>query len=214
MKSILILITLFVPFLLMAQQPMDTAYPTGGCMWEKPAENYSFDLNNGNMHIYGIFEANCCGVNMLLHQVSNDTILIHKAHEGEYCYCMCYFPFDMSIENCYLNSYHVLIPGSDIDTIIYAQNPIVDVDTRIGSMENLQIYPNPTTGEVTILLPSAEADRYTTKIFATNGKLIKEFKTDAVESSSIDCSTLPRGVYFIRLFGTRNNQYNGKVIIE
>ena len=214
MKSLLIFNLLLVPFLLTAQQPMDTSFPTGGCLRGYINENYNFYLDDGVMRIYGQFSENCCGENMLLYGVSNDTISISKNHEGEYCYCICPYPFDLSIQNCSLNNYHVLIPESNIDTIIYAQNQTVGLDIQARSLEKLRIYPNPTTGECTILLPSPEADTYTAKIFGINGKLIKEFNKNAIENITLDCSTFSKGIYFVRIFGTKQNQYNGKIFVN
>lgn len=84
----------------------------------------------------------------------------------------------------------------------------VSVPTKetISTQKKVNIYPNPTTNEVYFNVPETEA--LECLIFNMSGKLVK--KTTA-SAGKIDFSTLPAGVYFLKIV-TRNGILSDKVI--
>jgi len=76
------------------------------------------------------------------------------------------------------------------------------------SFENQLFYPNPTSGKIQIGLPQYRQ----VKVFNLSGQL-EMVKSNNSLSGSIDISTLPNGIYFLRI---ENGQsvFTGKVILQ
>jgi hypothetical protein len=73
---------------------------------------------------------------------------------------------------------------------------------------NLQIYPNPATSEISLVIPNNESI-VSIKIYNQNGQLVKQiFKPNA---EKINISDLKAGLYFIRT-DTDTNRYLSKMI--
>jgi sugar lactone lactonase YvrE len=82
------------------------------------------------------------------------------------------------------------------------------------SIEQLSIFPNPTSDNFTIQNP--KGDHLTEiQILNMNGKLVQDLK---IENSSaeikIDVADLPVGIYFISAISTGKNKYSGKFVKE
>jgi hypothetical protein len=88
------------------------------------------------------------------------------------------------------------------DDINVMVNPCLGIDTYEGDLA-LDIYPNPTKGRFTLDVMSSEAASFNYSIFNMSGKIIFEGKVDSdgqtIYSREFDMSTMPKGVYFIRL---------------
>lgn len=74
---------------------------------------------------------------------------------------------------------------------------MLDIDQAIANQPSLVVFPNPTTDHVTVRTGSNMPE--TASIYSVDGKMVKQ-QTISSEAS-IDISTLPQGVYFIRLQG-------------
>jgi hypothetical protein len=68
------------------------------------------------------------------------------------------------------------------------------------AQEALQLYPNPTTGRLTLLLPGA-ASPLTGAVFNTLGQPVQHFALPA--TGQLDVSALPAGIYTVRLLTPR-----------
>lgn len=69
----------------------------------------------------------------------------------------------------------------------------------------LQIFPNPTTGELTITGVEAEQTTQTVEIYDNTGRLVETHSRASLHGNglTIDISHLPNGVYFIQINGKR-----------
>jgi hypothetical protein len=77
--------------------------------------------------------------------------------------------------------------------------------------QQISIYPNPTTGELKI--DNGELRIENIFVFDMVGKKVMEHKGENVTLHKIDLSTLPTGVYFVRI-QTANEVITQKVIRE
>ena len=83
---------------------------------------------------------------------------------------------------------------------------IVDLCIGLGEIENglgLSVYPNPSSGMVTVSLYSEESSVLLSLVDVT-GKVVmeeRELNARGVMTRTFDLSTLPRGVYYLRLQG-------------
>ncbi|MGM0648366.1 MAG: lamin tail domain-containing protein, partial [Bacteroidota bacterium] len=101
--------------------------------------------------------------------------------------------------------------SSTIDRDIYVQNDIGIED--INKDEYLTIYPNPTTGMVTVKVDGI-SEKINLSIFTVNGQLINSEMINADNfSKQYDLSKLAKGVYYIRLMNDEINKTQ-KLIIQ
>ena len=67
----------------------------------------------------------------------------------------------------------------------------------LGQSDHWQLYPNPTTGKLTIQTPAAS---YSFQILATDGRVLMQNPVKQQTNLDIDVSTLPAGLYFLQLW--------------
>jgi hypothetical protein len=88
-------------------------------------------------------------------------------------------------------------------TIIATKNgggPVGISETK-NVINSLKLYPNPTSGDLTIETP----EKGTLFVFDLNGVLLLQREL-AEPTSTIDFNTLPGGVYFVKLVGSKGVQ--------
>ena len=87
---------------------------------------------------------------------------------------------------------------------------IVDVETILPTNWEVNIYPNPTIGQVNIQLPTEVEARAT--LFNSSGQLIKQAE-GIINDSTIDFSNLPAGTYQLHL-RDKNGQHGTFQILK
>jgi len=100
-----------------------------------------------------------------------------------------------------------------VDNVVVT--PSVGLEEGISSIEDIKIYPNPTSGLVNIQIPEGDGI-YKLKVIDLHGKLIHETGINASGTSSIhdlDLTNHPKGIYFIQLVGEDFSAAK-KVIVE
>jgi hypothetical protein len=86
---------------------------------------------------------------------------------------------------------------SSLTTIVY-QSP---APCEQLAEQNFQIYPNPTTGPVT-LVPAQPLESYVIRIFNSSGQFIREYTSDqGITPAYMDFSALPSGLYIVTING-------------
>jgi hypothetical protein len=86
---------------------------------------------------------------------------------------------------------------SSLTTIVY-QSP---APCEQIAEQNFQIYPNPTTGPVT-LVPAQPLESYVIRIFNSSGQFIREYTSDqGISPAYMDFSALPSGLYIVTIHG-------------
>jgi plastocyanin len=97
------------------------------------------------------------------------------------------------------------------------QQVTVTQDGTTGIGENpaskLDIYPNPTKGNLTIISNLSGGNQDDLTVMDINGKTIFENRVNAGQAVSMDLSAYPGGYYFVRLI-SNNGTLTRKVILE
>jgi hypothetical protein len=95
---------------------------------------------------------------------------------------------------------YFMLQQGDAPSYLGLQNP--------GNAENINIFPNPTSDHITISEIPLSLIGSNATITDVNGKQILDFEITQ-QNQQIDCSTLKKGVYFLRI-----GEQNQKIIIE
>jgi hypothetical protein len=79
-----------------------------------------------------------------------------------------------------------------------------------NSSSTMEVYPNPATNHLNILLPDGidELDHFQISLFNSFGQMVLQ-----TTSMKIDLSALPNGLYFLNM-NSEEGEYNKKVIIN
>jgi hypothetical protein len=108
--------------------------------------------------------------------------------------------------------------GADKSDLALDDITITDVTAveEIASGKNLNLYPNPTTGAVTLSLNIETPGEYTIEVFDISGRMVyQETETGYAEmiNKSLDLSGLEKGVYFVKV-KTDGSEYNQKLTLQ
>jgi uncharacterized delta-60 repeat protein len=77
-----------------------------------------------------------------------------------------------------------------------------------GGVKNIDIYPNPTTGQITLSnLPAGEKQ---VRVYNATGQVCMEVQTDA---ESLDLSSQTSGIYFIQVLDDNGQMYRSKPVV-
>lgn len=87
----------------------------------------------------------------------------------------------------------------------------VDQKTKVCSFA---VYPNPTSGQVTICLSSAQKRRIKIDIYDGTGRFINQFYAGYLEGTNAVNIDLPTGIYFIKLTDGTLTEFKKVVIIK
>lgn len=214
MKNLLFILCLF-PSILFGQEIIDTIPHTNEeCIGSEPTdkEEFNFILCNDTLKFYGKISANCGGNHFLIYARKADTIILTKLDTGELEDCMCLYSFDISIPECDKNKHRLILEnysGNDtiVDTLI-SSTPTFIQNQKINE---IVIYPNPSTGSINIKLPQAESN-INVKIFDYNGQcLFRKFYPNS--DNVIINGSFSSGVYLIKI-NSVNINYSNKLIIN
>jgi Secretion system C-terminal sorting domain len=92
-------------------------------------------------------------------------------------------------------------------------NITTGIENNIAAIiEKLIIYPNPVHSELRIMNEGLKIE--TVKIYNVMGERVFNFSVKQLDNVTIDVSSLPSGVYFIRVQTDNNKLFNQKIIIS
>jgi hypothetical protein len=190
----------------------DTVYYSSGCDNTPKGQYFNFWLQNNIFYSSGSIGGICCGTNFLIYRISNDTIFMRKGHQGDVCYCMCYFPFEFRIKNCNLPSYRIIVHQTSIDTVIYAQPTITSIFGDSGR-PSVSVYPNPARETITVHLLGNWSGSVNFEMYNIIGnKVLSRF--DITETFFLDRGGLSAGAYFYKLRTKNGDIFTGKILLE
>ncbi len=92
----------------------------------------------------------------------------------------------------------------------YVGNAIATIADLQVEDQYIQLNPNPTSGEFTII---GDFNNYSIQIISQNGSVHQDL-TGASSPIQIDLSTLPAGLYFVRVLNLSNNQLSFEKILK
>lgn len=114
-------------------------------------------------------------------------------------------PFSNNLPNVIINELEINYVDGNIYAATYGRglwySPIVEqsLSTRENLLnEQVNVYPNPTSGELNIHWTGAEKISTDIRIFDVNGRLLRYEQNQFPENHRIDLSAFQPGVYFVR----------------
>lgn len=118
--------------------------------------------------------------------------------------------------HCHILTHEDIIGGGMMHQFVVASQPEcnwnVGVEEQKLITKDMQIYPNPASGE--LYLNGKSATQSTVRIVDLQGRLIKEQKKDAFEgSTAIDIKGLSAGIYVLQ-WNTQEGTFTQKLVIE
>ncbi|MEZ4988093.1 MAG: S8 family peptidase [Saprospiraceae bacterium] len=96
-----------------------------------------------------------------------------------------------------------------IDVYAAVERAMQTVSVVQTSQEKVAVYPNPTDGRIQLRLPDDIDFRFL--LFSTDGRLLATYPLN--ESTSIDLSFYPTGVYYYTLIGDNGYRQQDKVVL-
>ncbi|MCP4443347.1 MAG: T9SS type A sorting domain-containing protein [Aureispira sp.] len=109
--------------------------------------------------------------------------------------------------------YDVNAPNSG-DTLTFIMNPTTATGVaKIASAEaNVSVFPNPTESITTIQSNEQPIDQV--ELYALNGQLLHSIQNVKDYSYTLDVSSLPKGIYIVKVTDTKGQQLNQKLSIR
>ena len=154
--------------------------------WVRAGAKNTVVNDNGDMILTGMFNNSIDFGNIQLTSGSNSTAYIAKFNDPSF-----------------------IIPFEGGDTL-NDQEPITSLDYVVGLTENqIIISPNPTKDFVNIISTNERINSYT--LYNMGGQTMIKSEKVKVKSEKVNLSTLPKGVYVIKVI-TDKNSYTRKVI--
>jgi hypothetical protein len=91
---------------------------------------------------------------------------------------------------------------------------LFQVKTGVNTLakENVKLYPNPASSNVTIEIPSLNNENYSVAIVDAMGRLVFEEKAIADNKKVIETSFLKNGIYFVRIYNGNDSRVEKLVI--
>jgi len=93
--------------------------------------------------------------------------------------------------------------------------PVTGLKKHYDSSVQTTVFPNPSTGMVTLIMEYAYSGPVELKVYSANGVLVRrEFKTWSDQEVNLDLSGVPAGIYYINLIGDTFHSTKPLVIIK
>jgi hypothetical protein len=153
-------------------------------------EGINFRYYNDSLEIYGTIVANCCGVHLAKILKQMDTIFITTMDTGQLCNCVCSFCFNVKLK---ISSGDTLVNLND--TTYNLKSYINSADELKGGNTRIELYPNPTSNQLTIENKSSSKIRRI-GITDISGRQIKSIEDNVRD---IDLSRIEKGLYFLKI---------------
>ncbi len=91
------------------------------------------------------------------------------------------------------------------------QGTLTSISEVPESLKDLSVYPNPAQDQFMLHLPYRTSSNATIQIYNLQGEVVKSFK--ASDASPINCSSWPRGIYFVSLVEEGKARVTRKVVV-
>lgn len=116
-----------------------------------------------------------------------------------------------SITNRACTDYEGEVLCNEVTTIVLG-----DMSTAVNEVienERLAIYPNPTTGTVTLMLDASIAQDVQIRLFTADGRLLSQQKYDAFQSTELELGQYGAGIYMVQV-QTESGVITRRVIVR
>ena len=124
----------------------------------------------------------------------------------------CLIPFSIINDTVYQETPILLVaPATRLDLESCNQGTLTSVSEVPESLKELSVYPNPAGNQFTVHLPYGSNRNAQLTIYNLQGKLIETKK--ASDTSPINCSSWPRGIYFVSLEEEGKARVTKKIVV-
>ncbi|HEX6226023.1 MAG TPA: T9SS type A sorting domain-containing protein, partial [Chryseolinea sp.] len=100
---------------------------------------------------------------------------------------------------------------TDFDGTFKTSN-VVSVNVEADLIEDIILYPNPTTGDVNVGI-RLDDKSYLIKLSDSNGRLIREFVLENTNKTTLPVAGLPRGIYFVEVLSSQGTS-RSKLVLQ
>lgn len=97
-----------------------------------------------------------------------------------------------------------------VDNVSFTYDLAIGIE-NLDANSGLNLYPNPTTGNITI--DNSKNEEFVVSILNLNGKIVKSFVLNSLSSKNIDLSNLIKGLYIVKFEG-KNDAYTSKLTLN
>jgi len=169
-------------------------YPNTGCALNHHQQIFGTQIMAYSYH--------CCGsgMSMLVPFVDTFHVVPFDSYEGTYTfYYISGYMVDTVCNNFPVNGNGDTLPyPNNIGSIeIPVVNPINSVENKQGNNSSFNVYPNPTTGLISLTALPKKYGRIT--VYDVLGELVHSRNLNELNEVSIDLSGFPGGLYLIQL---------------
>jgi Secretion system C-terminal sorting domain len=177
----------------------------------KVQNNYStethYEYLGDTLRIYGTVIVSCGATHLATIYRSNDSIVVWTYEKGNLSDCLCPFLFEIMIPNALKDSvlnfrsevYKLHSPASQVPTI---------------EKVSINFFPNPIENHLRVEFNElSKMNKYQLRL-STISSVVLWTTEITQQSSDIDMSAYPAGVYFIQLFDNENSLVINKKIIK
>ena len=96
--------------------------------------------------------------------------------------------------------------------------PLVGVDENMGAGVNVHLFPNPANDSFTIMLNAPVPGRSTVSLLDALGRTVSDLQPRSVDANStamsFDVSSVPRGMYIVRVAGAQGRSSNMPLVLH
>jgi len=166
----------------------------------------AFSLDNAGMKLYvnGVLENTTVPGIMSFNYDSSSNVILGGTNG------IANYPYTGSMDNT--RFYNRILSNSEVAALFEMDSTCADVKTGIttnqGNKNRMNIYPNPTSGKFTVDNAKGEIGSY--QVLDLLGSLIFESNFTDLEKQTVDLSTHPNGVYFLKI---RNEEFSKTIKI-
>lgn len=176
----------------------------------------NFEYLGDTLKISGKIEVNCCGTHLAIINRKNDSIFVETLDTGSLCWCMCPYLFEIKVPHASNDSILKFINGNSHKTNNFDIYKINSSASSVPTIENVTIscFPNPVENQLRIQINElSRVNEYHLRLSTISSVVL--YTTEIIQQSSdIDMSTYPPGVYFIQISDKIGNTIKMEKIIK
>lgn len=176
----------------------------------------NFEYLGDTLKISGTIEVNCCGTHMAIVNRKNDSIFVETLDTGSLCWCTCPYLFEIKLPHASNDSILKVINGNSHNINNFDIYKLHSPASSVSTIEKVTFncFPNPIENHLRVEFNEfSRMNKYQLRL-STISSVVLWTTVINQQSSDIDMSTYPPGVYFIQLFDIENSLVINKKIIK
>jgi Secretion system C-terminal sorting domain len=176
----------------------------------------NYEYLGDTLKLSGTIQVNCCGTHMAIVNRMNDSIFIETLDTGNLCWCNCPYLFEIKLPHASNDSILKVIYGYIHKTNNFYIYKLHSPASQVPTIEKVSIsfFPNPIENHLRVEFNElSKMNKYQLRL-STISSVVLWTSVINQQSSDIDMSAYPAGVYFIQLFDNENSMVINRKIIK